>query len=207
MYMNTELLLAVSKKQLEPYCGEGEEFIFQPMGELRLPTGEIVANDPCCMFETKPFTRKVPAGAYPAEIWVLHSADDDKRIAFAALRFSDAEAVSFEMAIVDGVDVSKMEENEYFGYGVDAGTGCFMDAAACKVLLAAYNEDYELPVLAEPLEASYVDTYSAANVELGEGQNIVAFSTGWGDGAYPSYWGLDKDCEICCLITDFCIVE
>jgi Protein of unknown function (DUF4241) len=41
------------------------------------------------------------------------------------------------------------------------------------------------------------------NVSINNGANIVAFTSGFGDGAYACYFGYDKDNEVVCLLTDF----
>ncbi|KDE29061.1 hypothetical protein BA81_01175 [Bacillus safensis FO-36b] len=33
------------------------------------------------------------------------------------------------------------------------------------------------------------------------------FTTGFGDGMYPSFWGLDGSGEPACLVTDFFIMN
>ncbi|PRS67378.1 hypothetical protein C6347_14900 [Bacillus sp. NMTD17] len=33
------------------------------------------------------------------------------------------------------------------------------------------------------------------------------FTTGFGDGMYPSFWGLDENGEPACLVTDFLIMD
>jgi hypothetical protein len=43
-------------------------------------------------------------------------------------------------------------------------------------------------------------------VDPDTGANLVAFSSGYGDGAYPSFWGIDESGELCCLVTDFGIL-
>ena len=60
MYLNEPLLKAVSAGSAGRFLKEGESLRSQPLGELYLPTGKIVANDPCCLFEGTPFTRTVP---------------------------------------------------------------------------------------------------------------------------------------------------
>ena len=40
-------------------------------------------------------------------------------------------------------------------------------------------------------------------VESLQGQTLAAFSCGFGDGAYPAFWGFDADGAPCCLIVDF----
>jgi hypothetical protein len=36
--------------------------------------------------------------------------------------------------------------------------------------------------------------------------NLVACSSGYGDGAYPSWWGYDEIGGICALATDFFVL-
>ncbi|NET37521.1 MAG: DUF4241 domain-containing protein [Cyanothece sp. SIO1E1] len=44
-----------------------------------------------------------------------------------------------------------------------------------------------------------------ANVVVNEanGANVIAFSSGWGDGGYASYWGYDAKGNLASLVTDF----
>jgi hypothetical protein len=35
---------------------------------------------------------------------------------------------------------------------------------------------------------------------------VIAFTAGYGDGEYPSYWGRDDAGQICCFVTDFLIL-
>ncbi|WP_317615143.1 MULTISPECIES: DUF4241 domain-containing protein [Bacillus] len=37
--------------------------------------------------------------------------------------------------------------------------------------------------------------------------DIAMFTTGFGDGMYPSFWGLDENGEPACLVTDFLIMD
>jgi hypothetical protein len=39
------------------------------------------------------------------------------------------------------------------------------------------------------------------------GTNMIAFSSGWGDGCYASYRGYDADDKIACLVTDFDVLD
>jgi hypothetical protein len=36
--------------------------------------------------------------------------------------------------------------------------------------------------------------------------NVVMFSSGEGEGFYPSYFGIDEEGDICTLVTDFRII-
>ncbi len=184
-----------------------ESIEIEDLGMLNLPTGKIVANDPLTAYEDQPFKATVAAGVYPVYVYV-HNIDDDKRVAFAEIRFNENEPVSFEAALAENEseeELQKLDDEQFFGYGVDSGTGGFMDEATYKILDSLEDAFEELD---DELENSYVDTYSTANVTFPEtDNNIVAFSSGFGDGAYPSFWGFDEAGQRCCLITDFITVD
>lgn len=196
-------------------AGESEKFFInskfhekieeQPLGLLNLTTGKIVANDPLCFYETEPFEKTVKPGRYPVILYVQHI-EDDRRVAFAEIRFTEKLPVGFELALIKGQDSEKLSEDEYYGYGVDSGTGGFMDELTCNefVTLIEATDDGMLPELEKALSDSYVYTYSTANYTLpGTDNNLTVFSSGYGDGCYPSYWGYDENGGLCCLITDF----
>jgi Protein of unknown function (DUF4241) len=189
-----------------PVNGRASRLKLHALGELVLPTGRIVACDPFVFAaDQPPFARGVAPGRYPVSVNVAHF-EDDARVAYAIVRLGDRPPVRWEMALLPGQDASTLEEGYFFGYGVDAGTGCFMDAEAAKLLDGrsteenGYNED-----LIDRMQATYVPTWSWLDFPLDPvtGANVVAFSSGWGDGSYPSYWGLDDAGTPVCLVTDF----
>lgn len=181
-----------------------QSIIEQPLCMLNLPSGNIVANDPICCYQTEPFTGKVKPGKYPVVLYI-HSIDDDKRVSFAEIRFSSNTPVKFELALVDGQDINTLADDEFFGYGVDSGTGGFCDEEICL----EYEKLGDIPAeLEDMLNSSYVDTYSVADYFLpNSDRNMAFFSSGYGDGYYSSYWGFDKDGNICSLITDFLTLD
>lgn len=205
------MLLALRNGGIQSFVDQtphGDYLTEQPLGNLHLATGRIVANDPLCLYELAPFEQQVPPGDYPVMVYVLHI-QTDQRVAFAEVRFSNAVPVKFEPALLAGEDISKLGEDSFYGYGVDSGTGGFMDEQTCRQIEQQNSEEDNvlLSMLDDALDETYVHTYAVANVCLpGTRDNVVAFSSGYGDGAYPSFWGLDKAGNRCCLITDFCIV-
>lgn len=208
----TERLLILLKNETEKFFADSkndEHIVIQELGEINLPTGKIVACDPLVDPETPPFNKQVKAGKYPVTLYI-HCINDDKRVGFAKLSFSDALPVRFENAVDDEQSLEDLEEDEWYGYGVDSGTGSFMDekTAVLFVELMDSSEEYTVPEFDEMLEESYIDTYCAANFTLPDTDlNLAAFSSGFGDGLYPTYWGFDGDGNICCLITDFQTVD
>ncbi len=206
MYNNDEILMRILNGERN-FESEGSKVLIekQELGTIYLPTGKIIACDPCCFFEFEPFNKSVEPGTYPVSVYVANYEYGDRRVAFSVIAFNDQQPDKFELCLLEGQDLSKLEGDEFYGYGVDSGIGGFLDQDTWN-LIETMGNDYQYEGLDEALSSSYVHTYSVANIKLpGKKHNIVAFSTGWGDGAYPSYWGFKKD-NICCLITDFLII-
>lgn len=168
------------------------------LGQLKVPSGRIAASDPFVTDFDEPaaaFARAAPTGSFPVEVAVARFDNADARVACARVRFSTAEAVRWEVAAFDGQRA--LAADELPGYGVDAGTGCFFDAEARGDVDEATGARW-----LAAMEAAGVDTWSWHVADLG-GANVVMFSSGWGDGFYTSYWGLDGDGGVVELVTDF----
>lgn len=181
------------------------------LGEINLPSGQIVGNDPLALFEILPFTHRAKPGKYPVTLFVLNiHSNGDNRVALAKVSFSENPAVRWEMAATEGQNTKALGNDEFYGYSVDSGIGGFMSSETAQTMDRLDTEDpkeYErimLREVMEQLEDSYVHTYSTLNYTFGDsGLNAAMFSSGFGDGVYPSYFGFGADDEICCLVTDF----
>ena len=86
-----------------------------------------------------------------------------------------------------------------------------MDIDAAKYVSRFSFDDFENKfcnrVIAE-MEKNKIGNYKTAdwaNISLSDEikANIIAFHSGWGDGGYASYWGIDKNGNQTSLITDF----
>ncbi|WP_205895603.1 DUF4241 domain-containing protein [Metapseudomonas otitidis] len=186
---------------------EGIDYRFytQPVGELELPTGQLVACDPLVSCDA-PFTQTVPKGRFPLQLAIARIGEDE-RIAFARIVFAPGTATRWEMALVDGQDPSTLGPDEFFGYGVDSGTGGFMDAAALRryeTQREQEGEAFDERLLAE-LDKTYRHTRSWTLLPT-EAGNVTLFSSGYGDGTYPSYFGYDASGRLVAVVTDFLLV-
>jgi len=179
------------------------------LGNLVVTAGQIIACDPYFCAETEPFDAKpIPAGQYPVVVSVAHVHKNDQRVALAAIIFHTDLPVRWQIAAPTDVDITPRRYG--YTYCVDSGTGCFMDADAVSHF-APICEDYDIrtdPIVAE-MDKHYRYTWGWANICVNEdtGTNIVAFSSGWGDGGYPSYFGYDENETILCLITEFGVLD
>ena len=188
-----------------------------PIGALTIVSGEIVACDPIAAGRAGiAFTAAVPIGAHPVLLSVALSANGARSVACAMVRFTANTPVRWEMAKVKDSDDSTLGSGAYFGYCVDSGTGCFMDAALAPAELPTDTSSASYEALLDEEEDRMVTILEQmrrtkpgwANTVLDSttGANIVAFSTGYGDGVYESFFGYDAQDQLVCLVTDFSIL-
>ncbi|HEX9412280.1 MAG TPA: DUF4241 domain-containing protein [Ktedonobacterales bacterium] len=181
----------------------------RPLGELVVTSGRIVVRDPLVVPDMPPLADPAEPGRYPVVLSVAELPNGDQRVACALLQLSEHLAVRWEMATRHGQTLSSLEPGYIFGYPVDAGTGCFMDADTSRALIARPihmgNGYVESDELLDTLNRTYLPTWCWANLILDDasGANVIAFSSGWGDGFYPSYWGYDAASQRVALVADF----
>jgi hypothetical protein len=179
---------------------------------VHLPTGQVVGCDPLTgAYEAPPFTVAVPAGTYPLNAWVAvlrrDGVEQQRRVAALQLAVNDEAVARYEMALTAGQDAAELGEDEYFGFGVDAGTATLADLTAVRALA---EWDYDR------LDATYIPAqHPAAPVPGGiissvtdepTGANVTVVSSGWGDGAYPTFIGYTASGAITSFVTDFMVI-
>ena len=155
------------------------------------------------------------------------------------LQITQQKPIRWELAILDPHRSMKHQ-----GYGVDSGTGGFLDldvALALKQLAEPDPDAYraakqESNEAAWRLDSEALDRFEQefcdrliaemqknekaaanevypydrkgdwANLHIDNTKaNVIAFSSGWGDGGYASYWGYDSANNITCIVTDFAL--
>ena len=183
------------------------------MGELLFPSGALVAADALVTPDRPPFETQIPTGRYRVLVAIKELLTDrkpgyvgDQRVAYAKLIVKDEPAVQWLLATTANEDARKLEKDEYYGYPVDAGIGSFMDAKAASILCQSQPLSDQL---LSDLNKHDVHTWSWANlvVDPPSKLNVIAFSSGYGDGLYPSYFGLNKKGKVVCVVTDFMIID
>jgi len=179
-------------------------------GELLLPTGRVIAAD-VFFYDTVPFTRWLPAGRFPVHVLHAGGAGLGDRIAAAMIRVAPGEPVRWEAALTPGQNVARLGPDEFFGYGVDSGTGSFESAEAFEFLAAggATIGDAYAKLVQARMFPSRNEIHVVADIPVGDsaGLNVVAFASGWGDGGYESYFGVDAGGKPLVLVTNFAILD
>lgn len=181
------------------------------IGTVELTSGRIVASDPLVGPDRPALVRSVPPGDYPVTLYEAFG-----RIAAASMRFAEGKPVRWELALIPGQDINSLKCDEFFGYPVDAGLGCYMDADTYALIQEREKQvqaeksttdiNYYDDVLAPELEANK-DKYAMHRPISGKRGNVAVFWSGWGDGFYPVFWGLDASGRPLVLLTDFGVTE
>jgi hypothetical protein len=171
----------------------GDEAVTEvlPAGRVRLSSGRLMAADPSWLPAGSwspamgPFTATVPPGAYAVDLALLRW--NDLRVAAARLTIADKPVARWEPALLAGQEPSTLKTGEFFGTGVDTGMIALFDADAADAVGRA-----ELPVIRadQPHQLS----------------GVVVFSSGWGDGYYPTWVGRSADGMVTCFIVDMLMV-
>ncbi len=204
--LEQDLIAAAFSSQTRMDAAKPVRFYTVEIGQLVITTGRIAASDPFVEPSPAPFTRAVPKGSFPVTLAILISANQDERVAFARVLLSQQPAVRWELACTEGQRIERLKPSEYFGYGVDSGTGCVMDPAAGQLLADRMKrETGYCDVIIDGMEKTYQHTRSWYDCRPSRerSENVMCFSSGEGDGSYPSFFGLAADGHAVALITDF----
>lgn len=194
------------------------------IGEVNLPTGEILACDPLVeLGEAETYLQKTPVGKFSVKICVVLSEDYGDRYACVKVEFSKNKPIVYELAVTGNEkEMDEAKEDEYYGFGVDAGMGCVADKKAqeeySKYWKKLEEEGADNPyddIFEELLEESFKkspkyqrDSGDWANFIIPDSDlNIPVFASGWGDGYYPCYFGYDEKGELCGFYIHFIDIE
>jgi hypothetical protein len=203
------LLVALAQAVAADDAGSGFGGLRQHRaGDLIVPSGHLVACDPGFpdAASLQPLTPPLLPGRYPVLLGIAQGADGDLRVAYALLQVSAQPPVRWVPA---GRANTPPGEAAPASYTVESGLGCFMDVQAARVLVQRLRADPEYNVrIAEAVDAHFVDTWGCATLSLTPQTraNLIAFSSGAGEGVYATYVGYDAAERVSCLVTDFALL-
>jgi hypothetical protein len=185
------------------------DIVFFPVtiGELKVESGKIIACDPIVMHSWTPFIQRFPKGHFPVQLAIARI-QDDERVAFSRIFFSNKPVTGWRYALQNGQKDISIFDSTFYGYGVDGGVAIFIDSVANKSFneMAASDKTVWEKVFDTEMNKHTRKTWEHLVYNFGD-HNLAAFSTGLGDGSYATYIGLDKDGNICRLLTDFGFVN
>jgi hypothetical protein len=191
------------------------------IGNVSLPSGKVVVRDPLVSLNANqsPYFIQAPKGNFPVTIAVVKSEDWGDRYAVVKVEFTKEKPVIYREALVGIEELEGVTEDDFFGFGVDAGLGCIADAEVLP-LVDQFVEEKDVDNLYDDYFAElFAQSYKANpnnQREAGDWINwtipntnyqIPMFASGFGDGSYPVYFAYDVNGEICGLYIQFIDIE
>lgn len=191
------------------------------IGDVSFPTGTIFACDPLIELEDmEPFMQTIPTGTYPVKICVVPSEKYGDRYACVKVEISQQKPVRYELGMMGTENLDEeLEEDSFFGFGVDAGMGCIADVKAQEAFKSYWEQRLKEDPDIDPYNDLFCDLleenaekYPKYQREYGDWLNwnipntdcnLPIFASGWGDGVYPSYFGYDAEGNVCGVYIHF----
>lgn len=179
------------------------------VGTLKLKTGKLIATDPILLYDDQAFNIKVKPGDYPISAYVADFENGEKMTALSKIEFSKENPVKWIMALYDGENSNNLKNDEFLGFDVENGICAYMDECVMEELDLLFEDDLEEYENSIRTSVKFSKkAFSYKDIPYGKNNcNILAFSAGWKEGTFPSYFGYDKNNKICCLVTDFMVLE
>ncbi len=213
--MSLENFYAVTAKTAPLQESEGTRDVnltVHRLGTLPIPSKEVGAADPFILDGYSTFA--VPATEAEVYVTVADVSEQQNgshtREAYLSLIFSHEAPSGLEAALAVGED--DLEEGDYFGVPVDAGTVSFFDAQEMDVYIDTYEfEEQEVIAnewmeLMDESELAPEGTALVAYPELGSSSVIAISHSGWGDGYYPVVKTVDENGDLLGLHIDLQVV-
>jgi len=170
------------------------------LGKIKIESGKIIACDPIVMINATPFTQIFPKGEFPVHLAIAKTKIDE-RVAFSRIVFSNKPIAKWEFALLDGQQPTSLNDSSAYCYGVDAGTGIFVDSLSNVVFNKKDVSEWKAVFVTKVIKNG-----NNGFMQDFEGHNLATFTTGYGDGCYSTYIGFDKEGKVCQLLTDFGLV-
>jgi len=127
------------------------------------------------------------------------------------------------MAVTENQDVNELNDDDFFGFPVDVGLGCFCDAQTQDLASRFFTEFYQKNTDQNIYDDFFAAQFKENAIDKGDpndigdwlnfivpgspGLNVIMFHSGYGDGAYPCYWGITDKGNVSSLIVDFQVFE
>jgi hypothetical protein len=172
--------------------------------DLVLPSGRLIAAD-AFYLDSPPFLTPLSPGRLPVMLLEVSMPGSGRSVAAAMVRDGRSEPVTWKPAQVAGG--SGIDPGKPFTYGVDSGTGSFAGAEISGLLTRLTESQVE--AVFDRIQKGLQATEVATTVTLDPitGANVVVFASGFGDGAYASWFGFDAAGRPVALLTSFDLVE
>ncbi|MEV0797838.1 DUF4241 domain-containing protein [Kribbella sp. NPDC050281] len=174
-------------RQVAPF-GEKVSLEVIQLGEVTCGSGVLTVRDfGYGGFALEPLARRLRAGTYRVEVSTVAGTNVALRVLI-----SEAAAVSWHPAdVTEGSNI----------IGVDAGNVAILDLATLVRCEAQQVEE-----LFQEQSLRLLDAAGTVFSLAGDVNDAVMVTSGYGDGAYPCYWGVAENGTIASLVVDFLVL-
>ncbi len=190
------------------------------IGELVLPSGQLVACDPLLALDTEPYDIELEPGSYPTHL-VIPEMRDEKMVAYAVITVDASDVQRWEVAPLPPPPLaSPLGHRDEDGFAVDSGLGAFLDRDTASAIINYHqlmmpeDNDFERHLWGRinrrrrrGVGWATIDLRRDLKLPFGDGRNLLAFDTGFGNGYYTTYLGRNSDDEIARIVTDFEVLD
>ena len=186
-------------------------------GEIFLPTGEFAAFDPQRRYKDylakkEPFVVKVKPGIYLVNVYLAFGSSG-KKIAFSEIEFNSNMPIKYRLALNTVDRYAKVKPGEEFGFTVFSQRASYADVETLKYInnsalskasteKSKIGKDCEIDNVTSRLSGRYNDD-AFGSVKVNEDKMNLFYFSVMNCNFCPSFWGIDKNGEKCCLITDY----
>ncbi len=205
----------LARKEMDPdtvfRVFHGENVTIRVFPAVTFPTGSLVAADPLAYLPQEEMAghlqRSIPTGRYALSLGILQSEIAGIRMSGMKLTVSDRKPVTYEMAKID-MHLADGTKKPLDGCPVDAGLLTICDAKTAedfqKFAQQWYADHPEQNLYDDYFEAFFVQSWKEEPKLQREGgdfirwqipgtdEEIVMAASGFGDGFYNLFWGLDE---------------
>ncbi len=164
------------------------------LGKLALPSGRLYACDPFMALAPEmavAYAATVPPGSYQVQVArVKRQGSAGSHVVAVKVLIADEPAHTWEV------------DDERPGYGVDAGAGCFIDVESVPIFEQLHEAGEASPIR---LAFGQADDGAVATLvtDAPSGHMMAVFSSGIGDGYYPTWIGRAASGQVTCFVTQF----
>ena len=155
---------------------------------------------------------------------VVPSEKYGNRYACVKVEVNREKPVRYELGMTGKEDLDEeLDEDDYFGFGVDAGMGCVADIQTQADFKTYWAKRLEEDPDIDPYNDLFCDLLeenakACPKYQLSHGDwlnwtvpdtdcNLPIFASGWGDGYYPVYFGYDAKGKVCAVYVRFIDIE
>jgi len=173
-------------------------------GVINSPSGNICICNPFSNPALSPLSRTVKPGKYPVEIYQTNTSHN----AFAVLRFSQEEVVSWEDTILpDNTEriffVPNLDGKGILAFLDDETKELYIDLDLEKIMGNPEFTNYPENILSDYIKPGIL--FFEHKPDPSSDLNALVFIGGDGHGS--SYWGLNQNNDPVCLLVDLQVVE